>query len=669
MTSLKQLIQRSLNPFDPSTFRPGNFWQESQNPALEVDSIHWPILQEIDQILDRTIKDRATRTILLAGDSGAGKSYLLGRLKRQLNRKAFFAYISPWPHSDYLWRHTLRSVVDSLIQVPEGQSESQLLLWLKGLPSLHNRSFVKWVLGERSTFIQDLQASFPVGITNGKEFFGVLYDLATNPDLRILAYNWLKGDNLDKEDLKTLRIKQPIDSEDAAYNILSNIGRIAASTQPIVLCFDNLDSIPRLANDRPDLQSLFNLNSTIHNEKLRNFLVLISIVTGTWRENKKAIQPADLARIDQTLQLKQINLDQAEALWAARLVPIHAQAKPKPESAIAPLSRDWLTHEFRRGRTLPRNALKLGQDLVTYFKSHDGQLPPFGSRWLDNGVTGANGDGESEKILASFKLIWDKEFQTVHERLTRIGQFTSPDLIWRLQQVLEAMEVPQVNAQFLEGSKYASYSLSHRKNASTGVVWSEDPNMTTFYHVMKACQKMVAKKACDRLYLIRAGGVGRAKTKGNQIYRQVFHGQTSYVHLKPDLLSVQYLETYHQLASAARGGELVVASRTPHLKELQSLVRESQILKQCPLLQDLGILIGDKPPLPPQAVRDYILNLMKTQSLIGLVTLIENTQQQFSDLKEPEIEQIVKTLCQEKRLQVLDPKADRKGQLICHVPK
>ncbi|MEL7313806.1 MAG: ATP-binding protein [Cyanobacteria bacterium J06559_3] len=485
MTSLKQLIQHNLNPFDPSTFRPGNFWQESQNPALEVDSIHWSILQEVDQILDQTAKDRRTRTILLAGDSGAGKSYLLGRLKRQLNRKAFFAYISPWPNSDYLWRHTLRSVVDSLIQVPEGQSESQLLLWLKGLPSLHNRSIVKWVLGERGTFIQDLQASFPVGITNSKEFFGVLYDLATNPELRVLAYNWLKGDNLDKEDLKTLRIKQPIDSEDAAYNILSNIGRIAASTQPIVLCFDNLDSIPRLANDKPDLQSLFNLNSTIHNEKLRNFLVLISIVTGTWRENKKAIQPADLARIDQTLQLKQINWDQAEALWAARLAPIYAQAKPKPESAIAPLSRDWLTHEFRSGRTLPRNALKLGQDLIASFKARNGQLPSPESTSLIDGGKGSDED-EAEKILASFKLTWDKEFQTVHERLTRIRQFTSPDLIWRLQQVLEALEVPQVTAQFLGGSKYASYSLSHQKNASTGVVWNEDPNMTTFYHVMKA---------------------------------------------------------------------------------------------------------------------------------------------------------------------------------------
>ncbi|MEL6385407.1 MAG: ATP-binding protein, partial [Cyanobacteria bacterium J06626_18] len=112
-----------------------------------------------------------------------------------------------------------------------------------------------------------------------------------------------------------------------------------------------------------------------------------------------------------------------------------------------------------------------------------------------------------------------------------------------------------------------------------------------------------------------------------------------------------------------------VASKTPHLKELQALVRQSPVLKQCPLLQDLKIVAGTKPTPPPQAVQDHILNLMKTQSLIGLVMLVENTRQKFADLSESTIEQVIQTLCQENRLQILDPNADRQGQLICHVPK
>lgn len=659
MTSLENIVQRQLNPFDPNTFRPGNFWQETQNSALEVDTIHGSILDEIEQTLEQIITDQGTRTLLMTGDSGAGKSYLLGRLKRQLNDKAFFAYIGPWPDSDYLWQHTLRNTVDSLIQIPEGKSESQLLLWLKGLPSLHRRSFAKWVVGERRRFIQDLQASFPVGIYNGKEFFGVLYDVATNPDLRMLAYSWLKGDNLDQEDLKTLRVKQPIDSEDAAQKILNNIGRIAASTQPIVLCFDNLDSIPTLINGKPDLQSLFNLNSTIHNEKLRNFLVLISVVTSTWRNNSKQIQPADTARINQTLQLRPITLDQAEALWAVRLAPLHAEVKPTPSTKIAPLSRDLLEQAFPGKRTLPRNTLALGRKLIDYYKQH-GHLP-------DSSVPPPPPRPSSKP---NFQLTWEKEFQTTQKQVTRIGQFTSPDLIWRLRQVLEALKIPQVETQFLQGSKYATYSLSHQqKSGKTGIVWNEDANMNTFFYVMKACQKVIDQNACDRLYLIRTASTGKPKTKGNQIYCQVFNGKPAYAHFQPNLLSVQYLETYHQLASAARAGELVLGDQTPDLKALEDIVRESGVLEQCPLLQKLQIVAGGAEPTPPsQAVADYMINLMTTQSFIGLVVLIETTQQQFPDIKEQEIEQEIQTLCNQKRLQLLDPQADRKAQLICYVP-
>jgi len=51
-------------------------------------------------------------------------------------------------------------------------------------------------------------------------------------------------------------------------NILANFGRISAQTQPIVLCFDQLDNIPRLPDGSIDLK-LF--NSSIHNQSLKTF--------------------------------------------------------------------------------------------------------------------------------------------------------------------------------------------------------------------------------------------------------------------------------------------------------------------------------------------------------------------------------------------------------------
>jgi len=63
----------------------------------------------------------------------------------------------------------------------------------------------------------------------------------------------LRGDDLDEDDLNQLGVKHTIDNEDAAQNILANFGRISAQTQP-VLCFDQLDNIPRLPDGSIDLK-------------------------------------------------------------------------------------------------------------------------------------------------------------------------------------------------------------------------------------------------------------------------------------------------------------------------------------------------------------------------------------------------------------------------------
>ena len=184
MTSIKNIIQREVNPFDLIDFKPGNFWGGKQDSSESIDSIHQEVINEIEGILDLVIKDNRSRSLLLLGDSGSGKSYLLGRLKRILNTKAFFAYIGPWADSEYIWRHVLRSTVDSLIQIPEGQQESQLMLWLKSLSAFTKGNSISQLLqSDRRKFIQHLKKTYNrSGLYNPDFFLGVLHDL-TNPEL------------------------------------------------------------------------------------------------------------------------------------------------------------------------------------------------------------------------------------------------------------------------------------------------------------------------------------------------------------------------------------------------------------------------------------------------------------------------------------------------------
>ena len=472
MTSIEQLVCQAINPFDPATFKPGNFWYDKPDLALEVESIHREAIEAVGEVVGAIETDHQTRTILLSGDSGSGKSYLLGRMKRTLNERASFIYIDPFPDSGAIWRHILRYTVDGLIQMPDlpspedskssksksgksksGKSkrkkqESQFLRWLKQLSVLDSKDVTKWGKTKRQRVIQKLKDAYPSGIYNPTEFFGALYDLL-DPERYPIACEWLRGDDVDEESLERLQVQEAIATEDSAQKILANFGRIAADSQPIILCFDQLDNIARDTNGRIDLQTLFSVNSSIHNQGLRNFLVVVSIITSTWRQQSQQVQSADRARIDQTIALRPINLDQAEALWGQRLAPLHHQADPTPPSAIAPFQRSDLDRKFPGGKTHPRNVLELGRrqfqaaktgvaDTVKLDGTGRATSP---SKGIKSTAVTATKKQTREDTVAAFRLLWRKELAQTQERITRMRQLAAPDLILMLQEMLSVIKI------------------------------------------------------------------------------------------------------------------------------------------------------------------------------------------------------------------------------------
>ncbi|NJN10893.1 MAG: ATP-binding protein [Richelia sp. RM2_1_2] len=692
MTSINDIIIREVNPFGLINLKPGDFWGEKQDLSNSVDSIHQEVITEVEELLDLVIKDNRSRSLLLLGDSGSGKSYLLGRLKRILNPKAFFAYIGPWANSDYIWRHVLRSTVDSLIQVPEGQQESQLLLWLKNL-SAFTKSNNSWLFlqSDRRKFIQHLKRTYKAaGLFNPEFFLGVLHDL-TNPELYPIACEWLRGDDLSEESMEALKVRSCIDSEDAAKNILANFGRISTQTQPIVLCFDNLDNIPRLSPDYQDFQSLFNINTTIHNSYLKNFLVIISIITDTWRRNSANIKQADKVRIDKAIKLKKINLEQVESLWAYHLKPLHQQANPQPTSAIYPFTGQFLAESFLSGKTLPRNALTLAKNEYQKYKL---SLIDSSERPPEEGsgenvklgiqipgqppivITTTKPTNDPQTIAAEFELIWQKEYKKIQEKTKKITLLSAPDLIGNLKEALEALQVQGIKQKLISG-KYAGYSLSYLqpgKRERVGIVWTEDSNMTSFFNIMNASLKAIQQQFCDILYLIRISNVGNGKLKGYQLYQQIFTA-TENIHIKPNLSSVHVLATYHSLVNAALAHELVIGGKVIKLQELQKLVRESQLLGQCSLLQNLGIVTTvsteeEKEEGRNKTIRDwrpvnnFLFNLVTTEKCMAVYTLISNCTTEFSDVSESDVKLLIQSLCEEKKVKIINTEKKLQDQLI-----
>jgi hypothetical protein len=684
MASIDEIILRSINPF--GNFRSVNFWHKQQ-PEPTVDSIHQEAITKIEKTLDQVVQDHQTRTIILDGDAGCGKTYLLGRLKKKFNHKAFFVYIPPFPETDRIWRHILRYTVDSLVQVPEGQKDSQLLLWVENvLTSIKKRSVKDRIFkddvfdllrNERGKFInklRDIYKKAGIPIYNADVFFGVLHDL-TDTELYPLACEWLRGDDLSEDSLKTLRIKNSIDTEESAKENLTNFSRIAGNTQPIVLCFDQLESIALLPDGKQNLQALFNVNTIISGEN-GNFLIIISIGTNTWEQNKSRIDQSHKDRIDERIYLKSISLTQAESLLSSRLYSLHHQAHSQASSPIYPLTRQYLEKGFPEGKTKPREIIIFGKDVIQQYKEWlvGGSKDPF-KPYLNVG----NGIDHRSELLAAFKLKWRDEFNKVQRQITKIRHFSAPDLIKMLQEVLETLHVEGVKYPLFTGTKYASYSLEYKlsdKSRLLGVVWTEDGSMTTFFHVMEACKKAAKEDSTLTLYLIRAEELGNTRNKGYQSYTAFFTG-SPHRHITPHINSVHYLVTYHNLVKDAREGDLVIGSKNLNFKSLQELIRESKILEGCSLLQDLGIFKKIKPIIitpPPKVIeltecKDYLLNLVKTQHFLGKPTLIDNAISNFPTVNEAQINVLIQQLCEENKIQILDPKAKPEAQLICLVPR
>lgn len=75
MASIQQIVQRTVNPFDSTSFRPGNFWHDDSSQATSINGIHEEIVAGVSQMLSQVQGDRRSRTVVLSGIPVPGKAF------------------------------------------------------------------------------------------------------------------------------------------------------------------------------------------------------------------------------------------------------------------------------------------------------------------------------------------------------------------------------------------------------------------------------------------------------------------------------------------------------------------------------------------------------------------------------------------------------------------
>lgn len=667
MVSFGAIVLRNINPFDPI-----NAINEKE-PI--VNYIYQEAFIKIDRKFNDVVQNHCTHTVLINSDDGSNNEYLLSRLYHQFSHKALFVYIPPFPRREVIWQHILRYTVDSLVTTSDGNKRSQLLKWISKFKQEIKYDVFDFLRSDRKKFINKLKEIYKsVVIHNNDVFFGILYDL-TDSSLYPLACEYLRGDDLSQESLEALGIEKSIETETVARETLANLSRIVGNHQPIVLCFDQIQSIGKLPDGGLDLPALFTINTKIREENI-NSLIIFNISNLTWKEYEEDIYQLAKHNIDEIVYLKDINLAQAELLIESKLKKLYSQKSSPIPYPIYPLNRQILEKEFPEARSNPRDLLIYARNTLQAYK-----------KWLIKGnergsfefpERSENQEVSYLEIEAYFFVIWYETFVKIQSDITTIRQLSSPKLIRILEEILVLYKIDQIIYPLFVRTKYSSYSLGYHLTDDSemlGIIWMEDPNLNSFFYVMEACKKTIEKNPSLKLSLIRTESLGNRGDKGYKIYDEIFTN-SAHSHIISDLKSIHYLATYYSLVESVCDGNLVIAGKVIDLKDLRYLMYKSNILNNCGLLEKLGLVVSNDNSedekttnQPLKEYKNYIFYLVKSQICLSTQVIIQKTNHCFPELSESKIEALVQQLCWQKKLKIIDSKAPLDSQLVCLAKK
>jgi hypothetical protein len=297
----------AANPFDSN--RVDSAWDSE---AVDVEGINRTAFEQCLQTVELVRRNGQCRGLLLSGEPGSGKTHLLQRLRRHVQRQGgdCFVYVPPVSGPDRFFRDLLQHTVQDFVVGRTGSQSSQLECVLL-------RQLLRSETQERVTaaeFWSDLRRRHTPGKTLFRHLEPAMKRLAErvslDPEIALVlrhylaehhrhdAYSWLLGRSVPEATLERLGVSRTLEDDGDALQALTALSSLAGEHSVVVLAFDQLEGLQARPDDQDPLR-VFGLGVSKLFVRCRNVATISCVQTYFKQDLERALPPAHMQRLAQ----------------------------------------------------------------------------------------------------------------------------------------------------------------------------------------------------------------------------------------------------------------------------------------------------------------------------------------------------------------------------------
>lgn len=346
------ILSKNTHPFEQAVSRND---VRSQSDCYDITRPHQGADRRIERAIKSIQRNQLPKLLPLLGEAGAGKTHYYWILKDQeiSSYEPLESEENPWaiiyvpspPMALNIPLHILTCLIDDQ---GEDLIVSTALNLFKKFKTNINSSFdnvknkiVNYYGGLHSDVIRVLLQFIWPGISQEE---------------KILAKRWLFADNLTKDELTELKVKNNIENDDVVLNLLHIIDEYSGRT--IIYFFDEMELIFRMFGAESEIK-LWEIIKKLFNES-RNSLFLTTCLLDVWDRVQNNLDSSVISRFEPEIHLQTFNQEECQLLYVSLMKRFWKQyfLEPLPNSYF-PLTENIINFIYKKSKGNPRQIIKL----------------------------------------------------------------------------------------------------------------------------------------------------------------------------------------------------------------------------------------------------------------------------------------------------------------------